>query len=254
MTLLEDILNDKRSRLERLRVAILPEAPPSRAVALKRTSGDALRIIAEIKHRSPSAGALSTTLTVADRARAYERGGAAMVSVLCDETFFGGSLQQMSEARSACALPILCKEFILDVAQIDAARAHGADVVLLIVRIVDGCDQLRTLLDHTRALGMEALVEVTSHDEARQALDAGSELVGVNARDLDTLEMNLPRAAKVLTSLPDWVTPVHLSGLSTAKDVARVAASCADAALVGEALMRCDDPEPLLRQLCASTK
>lgn len=252
MTLLDEILQTKRESLGQLRSGALPAAPPTRAVQLGRKRGDALHIIAEIKHRSPSAGALSQALSVAERAQAYERGGASMISVLCDGPYFGGGFEHLSQARGTTALPLLCKEFIVDPIQVDVARAHGADAVLLIVRILQGPRALAELIAHTRSQQMEALVEVTTHDEARTALDAGASLVGVNARDLDSLRMDADRAARVLGSLPEWVTAVHLSGLSGARDVARVAASPVHAALVGEALMRCDDPEPLLRELCAS--
>ncbi|MEZ4223881.1 MAG: indole-3-glycerol phosphate synthase TrpC [Polyangiaceae bacterium] len=253
MTLLDEILDDRRRQVSQLRRAALPSPPERRALGLGRSNGEPLRIIAEIKRRSPSAGALSTALTVAERAAAYERGGAAMISVLSNDTYFDGSLDDLGQARAACALPLLCKEFVIDEVQVDAARAHGADAVLLIARIVSA-PRLVELLAHARRLGLDALVEVCNHDEARQALHAGAELIGVNARNLDTLEMDLPRAGRVLASLPSWVTAVHLSGLSTGRDVAKVAASRAQAALIGEALMRCDDPEPLLRSLCQTAR
>jgi indole-3-glycerol phosphate synthase len=252
MSLLEEILDEKRASLAQLRRAQLPTPPPRRQLRLSRERGEALHIIAEIKHRSPSAGALSEALSVAARAGAYERGGASMISVLCDARYFGGDYAHLEAARGAVALPVLCKEFVVDPIQVDVARAHGADAVLVIVRILQDSRALFELVTHVREQQMEALVEVTTHDEARLALDAGAHLIGVNARDLDSLQMDADRAAKVLASLPEWVTAVHLSGLAGVRDVARVAASQAHAALVGEALMRCDDPEPLLRRLCAS--
>jgi indole-3-glycerol phosphate synthase len=248
---LADILAEKAANIAALRSRSLPPPPPRRSIALRRGPGDALKLITEIKYRSPSAGALSTALGVADRAAAYERAGASMVSVLTDTRFFGGAWEHVSDARAACRLPILCKEFVLDEVQLDAARSYGADAVLVIVRCVPRA-RLRALVEAARERELEPFVEITSDDEARIALDAGATLVGVNARDLDTLAMDPERAARTLAALPDGVTRVHLSGLAKPADVERVRATPADAALVGETLMRADDPEPLLRSLVAA--
>ena len=251
MGVLAEILAEKAENLAELRGRRLPEAPPRRAFSLRRRPGDALRLIAEIKFRSPSAGPLSTALSVAERAAAYERAGASMVSVLTDRRFFGGAWEHLAEARAASRLPVLCKEFVLDELQLDAARSYGADAVLIIVRCVPR-EHVRALVEGARARELEPFVEITNDDEARVALDAGATLVGVNARDLDTLAMDSPRAAKTLAALPDEVTSVHLSGLSTPADVQKVRESRAHAALVGETLMRESDPEPLLRSLVAT--
>ena len=181
-------------------------------------------------------------LSVAERAAAYERAGARAVSVLCDRNYFGGDFSHLAEARAACSLPLLCKDFVLDEWQVDAARAWGADAALLIVRCLEP-DRLRE---------RQPLVEVATEQEAQLAVEAEAEIVGVNARDLDTLEMDATRAGRVLESLPETVIPVHLSGLQSPADVSRVARSRAHAALVGEALMRADDPEPVLRQMVAA--
>jgi indole-3-glycerol phosphate synthase len=130
---LQRILDKKREELPALRALSLPAAPARRPVALRRREG-AVRLIGEIKFRSPSAGPLSTALSVSERARAYERGGASMISVLCDASFFDGSFAHLAEARAACDLPLLCKEFVIDEVQLDAAVAYGADAVLIIVR------------------------------------------------------------------------------------------------------------------------
>ena len=250
MSLLSTILERKRAELERLASVRLPEPPPKREISLSRGSGP-LRLIAEIKRRSPSAGELSTRLSVAERARAYQRAGASAISVLCDREFFDGDFAHLGEARAASALPLLCKDFVIDELQLDLARAHGADWVLLIVRCL-APERVVELVAAARARGLEPLVEIVTHTEARVALDAGAELVGVNARDLDTLELDAARAADVLAALPDRIARIHLSGIATPEAVARIAASGADAALVGEALMRRDDPEPLLRELLAA--
>jgi indole-3-glycerol phosphate synthase len=220
---------------------------------LKRKPGEPLRLIAEIKRRSPSAGALSTKLSVAERALRYERGGASMISVLCDETFFDGSFEHLAEARESANLPLLCKDFVVDESQLDAARGYGADAVLLIVRCLGG-DRLPALIAAARERELEPFVEVVDGAEASRALDAGATLIGVNARDLDTLVMNPERARDTLANLPDHVTRVHLSGLAKVEDMAAIARGPADAALLGEALMRLDDPEPLLVSLVASAR
>jgi indole-3-glycerol phosphate synthase len=248
---LAEILAEKAENLAELRGRKLPETPVRRAVSLYRGPGDALRLIAEIKFRSPSAGPLSRALSVAERAAAYERAGASMVSVLVDRRFFGGAWEHLAEARAASTLPILCKEFVLDELQLDAARSYGADAVLIIVRCVPQ-ERVRALVEGARARELEPFVEITNDDEARIALDAGATLVGVNARDLDSLAMDAVRAQKTLAALPDSVTSVHLSGLSGPADVQRVRESRAHAALVGETLMRRSDPEPLLRSLVAA--
>jgi indole-3-glycerol phosphate synthase len=216
-------------------------------------NAERLSLITEIKRRSPSAGNLSTVLSVAERAAAYERAGASMLSVLCDARFFGGDYEHLAEARAATSIPILCKEFVIDPVQLDAARAFGADAVLLIVRCLSA-ELTRSLIMAARERQLVPFVEVATEDELQVALDAGADLIGVNARDLDTLVMDAARAARVLTAIPAGVTRVHLSGLSKPDDVARIRASGADAALVGEALMRADDPEPLLRSLASAAR
>ncbi|MES1175081.1 MAG: indole-3-glycerol-phosphate synthase [Myxococcales bacterium] len=244
------ILNQKRTELPELRARKLPAAPGPRPFSLRRNAG-AIRLISEIKFRSPSAGALSTVLSVAERARAYERAGASMVSVLCDTSFFDGSFAHLAEARAACDLPLLCKEFVIDEAQLDAAVAYGADAVLLIVRCVTPA-RLIELTRAARERRLEPFVEVVNDEESKYAVDAGATLIGVNARDLDTLKMDTSQAQRVLSALPSSATRVHLSGIAHPEDVRRVAESPADAALIGETLMREAQPEARLRALLAA--
>ncbi len=251
---LEEILETKRAEIESLRLARLPAPPARRAVTLRRDVGDPLRVLAEIKRRSPSAGKLSVRLGVGARAAAYQRAGASMVSVLTDARYFDGAPEHLGEVRNACELPILCKDFVLDEVQLDVARAHGADAVLLIVRCLEP-DRLAPLVEAARARDLEPLVEVVNEEEARRAVEAGAELVGVNARDLDTLKMDADRAARVVEGLrPRGAVPIYLSGLSSPNAIAGVARSGAHAALVGEALMRLDDPEPLLREMARAAR
>ncbi len=221
--------------------------------ALRRPAGEPLRLLAEVKFKSPSAGELSRTLDAAARAVAYAEGGARMVSILCDATFFGGSFDDLQRARHALdarglAVPLLAKEFIVDPIQLDWALAHGADAVLLIARILRP-EQVDVLAREALSRGLEPLIEVTTEGERDVALETGARVVGVNARDLDTLAMDATRAARVLAGIPRDRVAVHLSGVKTADDVRAIAAGRADAALVGEVLMREDDPTPLLRNL-----
>ena len=245
---LSRILAAKRRELAELSRKNLPEPPALRPIALKRESGEPLRLITEIKRRSPSAGELSSALGVAERAARYAAGGAAMISVLTDHEFFDGSFEHLRQTRDATGLPVLCKDFVIDEIQLDAARAWGADAVLLIVRCL-APERVKLLTEAARARGLEPFVEVVSQPEADLALDAGARLIGVNARDLDTLEMDADRARRVLDTLPPHVVAVHLSGLRRPEDVAEVATTRADAALVGESLMRLADPLPLLTQM-----
>jgi indole-3-glycerol phosphate synthase len=255
MSRLERILASKQSDVEALRSR--PRTPSARRTldvlsALRRDAGP-LRLLAEVKLRSPSAGPLSRALAPDLRAVAYAETGAAAVSILCDGPFFDGAWEHLGGARArfdeaGLAVPLLAKEFVLDERQVLEARDRGADAVLLIARIVDA-PALARLAGVARDEGLEPLVEVTDERELEAALQAGARLVGVNARDLDTLAMDAARAARVLAAIPREVVAVHLSGLRDPADIARIARSRADAALVGEALMRDDDPRPRLRAL-----
>ena len=254
MGLLADILARKAAEVAELSAVPptdrAPSGPPRDVpAALRRGMGAPLRLIAEIKFRSPSAGVLSRSLGAGERARAYESAGASMISVLTDRTWFDGSFDDLTAARAAVAVPVLCKDFVIDLAQIDRAWSAGADAVLLIVRCLRQGGLLPRLVDGARARGIEPFVEVVDEHELDVALAAGARVIGVNARDLDTLEIDTERAKRVLTSIPADRVAVHLSGLRTGAQAAAIAASRADAALIGEALMRCDDPRSLLGEL-----
>jgi indole-3-glycerol phosphate synthase len=253
------IVEQKRAEIARM-IAGLPvhaeRAPkPGLLAALGRGQGEArgpLRLIAEIKKRSPSAGDLSRALTPAERAMAYAEAGATMISVLTDAHFFAGSFGDLAACREALdqalgdARPyLLCKEFVLHPVQLDRAVASGADAVLLIVRCLDE-EALPRLVGESEARGLVPLVEVATEGELDRAMGAGAKMIGVNARDLDTLAMDAARAARVLGKMGDEVVAAHLSGLRDASGVAEVASGRADAALIGEALMRRDDPRELL--------
>jgi len=257
VSLLADILESKRREIAELQGQA--RAVSARVVldvfaALRRR--DRLHLIAEVKLKSPSAGPLSRALAPQARAVAYARAGASMVSVLCDGPFFDGAWEHLAASREALdaaglRVPLLAKEFVLDARQVQEARDRGADAVLLIARIVSA-PTLAALVGTARHEGLEPMVEVVDERELRDALAAGARVVGVNARDLDSLAVDAERTARVLASIPADVVAVHLSGIKGAGDVAQVARGRADAALLGEALMRKDDPAPLLTELVAA--
>jgi indole-3-glycerol phosphate synthase len=253
MGVLQTIIEHKRTELASLSQRALPQVYAPRPIELSRQVNGRLGLIAEIKLRSPSAGPLSRALTVAERARAYEAGGADMISVLCDERFFDGRYEHLSEARAACNLPLLCKEFVIDERQLDCARAYGADAVLLIVRCLSP-EQTAKLIQAALARELMPLVEVYTPAEAALAVELGARCIGVNARDLDSLALDLEQAAATLQSLPDNVVRLHLSGVRAAADVTRLLGTSADGALIGETLMRQDAPEALLGSLAAAAR
>lgn len=260
--MLDRILIPKRAEVARMLAGprLAPHHAPGGGVleALRRPAGAPLRLVTEIKLRSPSAGELSQRLDPAARALCYARGGAAMISVLCDQAFFGGGYAHLRACRDGLDAVLgvqrprlLCKEFVIDAVQLDRAVDAGADAVLLIARIVDA-PTLARLAGEARRRGLVPMIEVATLDELDAARAAGAELVGVNARDLNTLRIDVEQAATVIEALPSDAVKMHLSGLSTPEDVKRVAGARADAALIGEALMRADDPAPLLAAMRAA--
>jgi indole-3-glycerol phosphate synthase len=204
-------------------------------------------VIAEIKRASPSAGTFDANLSATDTAMAYARGGAAAISVLTEPEFFKGSLDDLNAARGA-GLPVLRKDFILDTWQVLESRAAGADALLLIVRALQQ-QELEALLLACRTLRMDALVEVYDDTEMTRALDAGATIVGVNNRDLESFEVDRERTARLAPRVPDGVILVGLSGVATRSDVEELGAAGARAVLVGEALIRSDDPAAALSAL-----
>jgi len=260
MSLLTDILAQKERELPMLALSI-PRTPPPTArdveTALRRTSGAPLRLICEHKRKSPSAGALSTRLSVEERCLSYAAGGAAMLSVLCDGAYFDGAFDHLRRARQALdaagfQTPLLAKEFIIDGVQLAHARANGADAALLIARILPGA-HLPRLVDECLDRGLTPVVEVVTPGELAAALATRAQIIGVNARDLDTLQMDAARARDVLAGIPRGRIACHFSGIGKADDVVAIANGRADCALIGEVLMRQEDPAPLLAALRAAT-
>lgn len=216
------------------------DAPPARAFAAALRHPTEVRLLAEVKRRSPSAGEIRPGADPAEVARAYEAAGAAACSVLTDRQFFGGDLDALRAVRAAVSLPLIRKDFVVDPVQLWEARGAGADAVLLIVRILDDA-RIADLLALARELGMDALVETHDDAEMERALRLGAELVGVNNRDLDTFRTDLALSLRMAPGVPAGVTYVAESGIRTADDVVRLGAVGVDAILVGESLMRQSD-------------
>ncbi len=222
-------------------------AAPTRGFAL-RLAEPGSRVIAEIKRRSPSKGDLAPDLVAADLAGAYERGGAACLSVLTDGAFFGGAPGDLAEARGATTLPVLRKDFTVDARDVCDARLMGADAVLLIVAALAD-DELATFHALARRLTLDVLVEVHDADELARAETVGATLIGVNQRDLVTFEVDTDRAATLRPLMPEGAVTVAESGVRSAADVTRLRAAGYDAVLVGESLVTADDPESAVRSL-----
>jgi indole-3-glycerol phosphate synthase len=212
---------------------------------------DGLHVIAEIKRRSPSKGALNAELVPGVLAKSYADGGATCLSVLTDSAFFGGSPADLGEARTAVDLPVLRKDFTVSPADVTDARLMGADAVLLIAAALDDAE-LRDFHQLAVEVGLDALVEVHDEAEVERALDGGATLVGVNQRDLVTFEVDHARAVRVATAIPGGVVKVAESGVRNADDARRLRDAGYHAILVGETLVTAPDPAATLRELRCS--
>lgn len=233
------------------------DSPPVRdfTAAISRNRGATaspgpLRAIAEIKRSSPSAGVIRELLDVASVAASYEAAGAAALSVLTNGRYFKGSLEDLSVARNAVSLPVLRKEFIISSYQVYESRAHQADAILLIVAALDP-PQLTELYSLARSLSLHPLVEVHTPAEMEIAKAAGATLIGINNRNLATLQTQLDTTFALLPSLPSGAVVVSESGISRPEEVRRLAAAGVDAILVGESLLTSPDPGGRLRELLA---
>ena len=260
MSVLDDIiagvLDDLKEREDRVplsRVKEMEQAVPEAkdALGVLRNRDGAVKIISEVKRSSPSKGALADIPDPAALASMYEAGGASVVSVLTEQRRFHGSLADLDAVRAAVDIPVLRKDFIVTPYQIHEARAHGADLVLLIVAALEQ-SALVSLLERTRSLGMEALVETHSRLEALRALEAGASIIGVNARNLKTLEVNRSTVEQVIDVIPQNVVAVAESGVAKARDVFEYAKWGADAVLVGEALVTSGDPRLSIQDMVSA--
>src|SRR5437870_2918286 len=222
--------------------------PPARPFTEALAGTEELAVVAEVKRRSPSKGDLAPDLVPGSLAHAYAEGGARCLSVLTDEAFFGGSPDDLVEARSATDLPVLRKDFTVAEPDVCDARLMGADAVLLIVAALDD-RELRAFHDLAGELGLAALVEVHDEAEVERAVAAGASLVGVNQRDLETFEVDHARAERVVKAVPPEVVTVAESGIRGPDDAARLAGAGYDAVLVGETLGLAPDAVAQVRSL-----
>jgi indole-3-glycerol phosphate synthase len=260
VSVLDDIIvgvrQDLKEREDRVPLARIKEmetqVPEAKdALGALRNRDGAVKIISEVKRSSPSKGALAAIPDPAALASTYEAGGASVISVLTEQRRFNGSLADLDAVRAAVDIPILRKDFIVTPYQIHEARAHGADLVLLIVAALEQ-NVLVSLLERTRSLGMEALVETHSRLEALRAMEAGASIIGVNARNLKTLEVDRSTVEQVIDVIPQDVVAVAESGVANAHDVFEYAKWGADAVLVGEALVTSGDPRASIQDMVSA--
>ena len=218
-----------------------------------KAQAEGLAVIAELKKASPSKGLIRAEFDAAVIAPMLEAGGAAVLSVLTDEKFFQGSLENLRRASAAVGIPCLRKDFMVDEFQVLEARANGADAILLIVAALTDAE-LRGLRESARSHGLDVLCEVHDREELERALMLDCECVGVNSRDLKTFEVSLERACELAAMLPESAVKVAESGIHSAADMKRLKAAGYEAFLIGESLMRKDDPGVALRELLAAAK
>jgi indole-3-glycerol phosphate synthase len=261
-----EILAQKRQAVARIQKDPSTSCLRERALALRKSAvphgllralqseSPRLKIIAEFKRRSPSAGIIREDLSAGEVARRYERGGACAISVLTDEEHFGGSTVDLSAARSSTNLPILRKDFIIDPIQIYKAAILGADAVLLITAALDdgSLGELRKIAEDE--LGLDALVEVHTSDELRRTLKADAKIIGVNNRDLQTLDVSLETSERLVAEAPRDTIMISESGLQSAESLGHLRALGFHGFLIGEALMRATDPEKALRDFVAEVE
>jgi len=240
---------ESRTSLADLRAALADVDPPRDPMPHFRAPGSS--VIAEVKRRSPSKGDLADIPDPAVLAQAYAAGGAAAISVLTEQRRFGGSLDDLRAVRAAVDVPVLRKDFVFTSYQVWEARAHGADAVLLIVAAL-AQEALVSLVERIASLGMTALVEVHDETEVERAVDAGARVIGVNARDLRTLEVDRTTFARLAPKIPSGIVRVAESGVRGPHDVLDYARSGAHAVLVGESLVTGNNPRSAVADLVAA--
>lgn len=256
MTVLDEILLGVRADLAERQAAVPLDELKERAGTLPSARDgvralrrdDVVTVIAEVKRRSPSKGDLASISDPAGLAQDYEAGGAAVVSVLTEQRRFGGTLADLDAVRAAVDIPVLRKDFILSSYQLWEARAHGADLVLLIVAALEQ-PALVSLVERADSIGLTPLVECHDAEEVARAVDAGARIVGINARDLRTLEVDRTLFARLAPTVPDSVVRVAESGVRGPHDLIEYARAGADAVLVGESLVTGGDPRAAVVEL-----
>ncbi len=241
-------LAERESFLPLAEVKALAAAAPSPIPVLPVLRGPGVGVIAEVKRSSPSKGALATISNPAALAASYAEGGARAISVLTERRRFGGSLADLDAVRAAVDVPVLRKDFVVSPYQVHEARAHGADLLLLIVAALEQ-NALHGLLERIESLGMTALVEVHTEAEADRALAAGAKVIGINARDLKTLAVDRDVFGRIAPGLPSDIITVAESGVRGPADLLAYAGAGADAVLVGEGLVTSGDPRSAVADL-----
>ncbi|MFH1386782.1 MAG: indole-3-glycerol phosphate synthase TrpC [bacterium] len=247
--ILDEIVFQKRQVVTALKVRINPKK--KRKIKVRPfLKGKKFALIAEIKKASPSAGLLIKKLDPTALAKAYAKAGATAISVLTDEKFFQGKLADLKTARAATNLPVLRKDFVIDEAQIYEASQAGADAILLIVRILTE-EQLIAFIKLAKSLKLAALVEVHNEEEARRAIKAGAEIIGINNRDLDTLAVDVKTTLRILDNVPELKDKIVISesGINSNEEVRALKACGVRGILVGESLLRAPDPAAKIKEL-----
>lgn len=248
------ILEAKKKRVKVLRknregfLSLIKKAPQPLSFKKAISREGKVSFIAEIKQASPSAGILRQNFSALELAKAFKGAGANAISIVTEEDFFLGKINYIEEVRKEIDLPILRKDFIIEEVQILESRAVGADVILLIVAILDEA-KLKDLYDFSKQLGMDVLVEIHSEKELKKALNLGVDIIGINSRNLHTFEVNTERQKKLMPFVPEGVVKVSESGIKDLKDILLLKGLGVDAVLIGETLMRADKVQEKLKEL-----
>ncbi len=259
--MLDEILTYKRQQLREIDFRreiekmspVVSALPPVRSMSESVRMEDGLSIIAEIKRRSPSKGALRENLKVSDMAREYERAGARAISVLTEDKYFGGSIKDLIDARGSADVPVLRKDFILEDYQVWESRYIGADAILLIVAILTSA-KLSALYHLAQRLGLEVLVETHSPEELKTALSIDPEILGINNRNLETFEVDLGTVERLSSLIPGETLLVSESGIHSREDIVRLQECNVDAVLIGEEIVTAEDPYLRICQLRGVTQ
>lgn len=252
--IIEGVREDLAERQARVGLDELKERAakaPSAKDGVAALKGDSIKVICEVKRSSPSKGALAAIADPAGLAADYEAGGADVISVLTEQRRFGGSLADLEAVRAKVDIPVLRKDFIVTSYQLWEARAHGADVVLLIVAALEQ-EALISLIERAESIGLTPVVEAHDEDEAERAVDAGAKIVGVNARNLKTLEVDRGNFSRIAPEIPDHIVKIAESGVRGPHDLIAYANDGADAVLVGESLVTGKDPKTAVADLVAA--
>lgn len=250
MNILDRIIETKRTEVLQLKLNGVErtEREALKPSIAQRLAGTDLSVIAEIKRASPSKGAIALDVDVVAQGKQYEVSGATVISVLTDETYFKGSMDDLAAVAAAVDIPVLCKDFIIDRIQIDRAKAHGARLILLIVAALDQ-ETLADLHAYAQAEELEVLVEVHNEEELRRAEAIDAQIIGINNRNLKKFEVDLQTSIGLLEQKQPDVRYISESGIKTVEEAQRLHVAGADGILVGETLMRADDPQVFIREV-----